>query len=132
MDEKQIVYEKLKSTMVFHIVNDLILCFSLFVFPNHFIEFSGWKNFDPFALRLVAAGLSAVTIQLYLQRNNLEIYKVVVNIKLTTFGLAALGTIITMITNDYTPSIAEWILLIGTAVPFLQIGYWKAKLDKVS
>jgi hypothetical protein len=129
MSDKQTLHEKLKSTMVFHIVNDLILCFSLFFFPDHFIEFSGWKNFDPFALRLVAAGLSAVSIQLYLQRNNLEIYKIIVNIKLTTFGLAALGTLITMMSNDYSPTIAEWVLFFGTAAPFLQIGYWKRKLD---
>lgn len=115
--------------MLIHIISDIALSVSLFFFPQHFIEFSGWKTFDPFALRLVAAGLSAVAIQLFLQRNNLVVYKTVINIKLSTIGVAALGTIIVMISNNQPPIIAEWILLIGTIIPFLQIAYWNSKLS---
>lgn len=132
MKDKQEVWNKVKNMMVFHIANDLLLSISLFFFPLSFIEFSGWNSFDPFALRLVAAGLSAVSIQLFLQRNNLEVYKVLINIKLFTFGAAALGTLMAINGNSYPPKLAEWVLLIGTLLPFLQIGYWKLKLDSVS
>ena len=132
MEEKQQIPDKLKSTMNLHIVNDLILCVSLFFFPEHFIQFSGWKNFDPFALRLIAAGLSAVAIELYLKRNSsLETYTSLFNVKLFTLGLAATGAAITMFNNVYHPTTAEWILLGGTGIPFIQMGYWKIKLNKL-
>ncbi len=133
MEETQKVPGKLKSSMTLHVVNDLVLCGSLFFFPEHFIEFSGWRNFDPFALRLIAAGLSAVAVELYLKRNsNLAVYISLFNVKLATLGIATIGTIITMSQNINAPIIAEWILLIGTGIPFLQMGYWKVQLNKLT
>jgi len=132
MQEPQKVPPKLKRSMTLHVLNDLVLCGSLFLFPEHFIEFSGWRNFDPFALRLIAAGLSAVAIELYLKRNSsLEVYTSLFNVKLATLGIAALGTIISIYQNINATIVAEWVLLVGTGVPFLQMSYWKIQLNKI-
>ncbi len=123
---------RLKSIIIVQIIMDLILGVNLFFFQEYFIKFSGWKNLDPFAMRLIAAGLFAVALQLFLKRNgSIEVYITLLNIKITTLGLAATGAIITMIDNFSQPIIAEWILLAGTTIPFTQLVFWKVKLNKL-
>ena len=126
-----------KKTIFFIILSDIPLCISLFFFPQHFQDFTGWKVLDLFTVRLVAAGLFALDVQLYLNRNaSIEVYKPLFNAKLLTFLLVILGAVLTIIQftitqNDYFPSIAEWVLVVGATIPFIQLVLLKFKLDKM-
>ena len=124
------VPKKLKSAVLFNAANDLLLSFSLFFFPENFIKFSGWLSFDPFALRLIAAGLIAVAVELFLIRNkSAEFYKSALNIKVLTMGIGVVGITMALVQNSRPPIIAELILFAGLLIPFVQLGYWRLRLN---
>ncbi len=126
------VPKKLRSAVLFNVANDLLLSFSLFFFPENFIESSGWFSSDPFAFRLIAAGLTAVAIEFYLIRNgSIERYKSLLNIKVTTLGIGFFGVTMSMVQSTHQPIIAEWILFGGLLIPFIQLGYWRIHLGKL-
>jgi hypothetical protein len=132
MSELILIPKKLRSAILFNVANDLILSFSLFFFPDSFIASSGWAAFDPFALRLIAGGLTAVAVELFLLRNgSAESVKSVLNVKVSTMGIGVVGVIIAMIQSDHQPIIAEWILFGGLLIPFIQLGYMRIQLGKM-
>jgi hypothetical protein len=121
-----------KKTIFVIILSDLPLCISLFFFPHHFQDFTGWKVLDLFTVRLVAAGLFSLDVLLYSNRNaSLEVYKPLFNAKLLTFLFVILGSLLTIIQNEYFPTIAEWVLVVGATIPFIQLVLLKLKLDKI-
>lgn len=125
---------KLRSAILFNVANDLLLSFSLFFFPESFIGSTGWSfsNLDPFALRLIAGGLTAVAIELFLLRNgSAESLKSVLNVKVSTMGIGVAGVTMALIQSDHAPMIAEWILFGGLLIPFLQLGYMRIQLGKL-
>jgi hypothetical protein len=132
MSESIEVPKKLRSAVLFNVANDLLLSFSLFFFPEAFFESSGWFSSDPFAVRLIAAGLTAVAIEFYLIRNDsIAQFKSVLNIKVTTLGIGFCGVTMAIIESTHKPIIAEWILLGGLLIPFIQLGYWRLHIVKL-
>ena len=133
MSESIQVPKKLKSAVLFNAANDLLLSFSLFFFPENFIKFSGWLTFDPFALRLIAGGLIAVAIELFLVRKkSAEFYKSALNIKVLTVGIGVIGVSMALVQNNRPPIMAELILFAGLFIPFIQLGYWRLHLSKIT
>lgn len=134
MSESIPIPKKLRSAVLFNVANDLLLSISLFFFPESFIGSTGWafSNLDPFALRLIAGGLTAVAIELFLLRNgSAESLKSVLNVKVSTMGIGVIGVIMALIQSDHPPIIAEWILFGGLLIPFLQLGYMRIQLGKL-
>ena len=107
--------------------------FPYFSFLFFFIESAGWVDFDPFAFRLIAGGLSAVAIESIINRNgDIEKYKSLLNIKVYTLGVGFAGTCMALLQSDHAPIIAEWILFGGLLIPLIQLGYWRVKIGKLT
>ena len=129
MSDSMQIPQKLRSAVLFNVANDLILSISIFFFPASFIAFSGWLALDPFALRLIAGGLTAVAIQMFLSRNaTIESFKSILNIKVATMGFGLIGVVLTILQNSRPPIFAELILFGGLLLPFIQLGYWRMQL----
>ena len=127
------VPKKLRSAVLFNAANDLLLSISLFFFPVFFIESSGWVDFDPFAFRLIAGGLSAVAIESIINRNgDIEKYKSLLNIKLYTLSIGFAGTCMALLQSGHAPIVAEWILFGGLLIPLVQLSYWRIHIGKLS
>ncbi len=135
MIESTPIPKNLRSAVLFNVANDLLLSFTLFFFPESFIESTGWgwSSLDPFALRLIAGGLTAVAIELFLLRNgSAESLKSVLNVKISTMGIGVAGIIMALFENARQPMIAEWILFGGLLIPFIQLGYMRIQLGKLT
>ena len=135
MSELIEIPKNLKSAVLFNVANDLFLSFSLFFFPEKLIASAGWEwsSHDPFSLRLIAGGLTAVAIELFLLRNgSAESLKSVLNVKVSTMGIGVAGVTMALTQSTHPPITAEWILFGGLLIPFIQLGYLRIQLGKLT
>lgn len=126
---KVLIY--LKIFFIIHFIIDIIIAIPLLLFPEYFLTFMGWKNFDPITTRLVGAAFFGIGIGSYLSRKStFETFSSLLNLKIAWCFSSIVGIFIYVFTSRKSMPLAIWAL----NVMFLAFGvlwiYLKYRVKK--
>lgn len=123
---KKEVPKSLRIWFIIHFFVDYAFAIPLLINPIWFLSLFGWKIIDPFASRLVAAGLFSVGGVSLLERNsNLDVYKSLLNLKIILSSAALIGIFITIINGG---PIFGWLIFGLYALFFIIWVYYRKGL----
>ncbi len=122
--------EALKLWFKIHFMLDYLIGLPLFLFPIQVLEFLNWNTIDPVASRIAAAALFGIGgISLVAQNSSIEIYRILLKLKLIWSIAALIGILGSIIQFDLYGSLILWAFF-GTFLGFNMVWiYWIKKLD---
>ncbi|UYP47400.1 hypothetical protein NEF87_003685 [Candidatus Lokiarchaeum ossiferum] len=119
----------LKIAFKIHFLIDYLIALPLFLFPVQMLNLFGWDSIDPVASRISAAALFGIGgISLVAQKSSLEIYEILLKLKLIWSAGAIIGILISIIQFSMFNSFILW-LFFTTFLGFNIVWvYWIKKL----
>ena len=119
----------LKVWFKIHFIIDYVIALPLFLFPIQTLTLVGWDTIDPVASRIAAAALFGIGgISLIAQKSSLEIYQILLKLKIIWSIGAIFGIILSIIEYSLFSSYILWIFLV-TFVGFNALWiYWINRL----
>lgn len=111
-DEK-LTPKGLKIAFKIHFLIDYLIAIPLFLFPMQVLALVGWDSIDPVASRISAAALFGIGgISLLAQKSSLEIYQILLKLKLIWSIGAIFGILVSIIQYSLYSSFILWLFLV--------------------
>jgi hypothetical protein len=125
------VSRSLRIWFIIHFAVDSVFALPLFLFPEKILKIFGWLTVDPVSSRLVAAALFAIGTVSFLVRNtDVNVYRVLLNLKIIWSLFATAGLLISLIVSDQGRPLTLWIVLFVFAVFHCVWVYWRIAIEK--
>jgi hypothetical protein len=124
-----VVPRALKTWFVIHFLTDMLFAIPLMLAPGWILGQFGWSSIDPYTARLVSAALFGIGIESFLARDaSLEIYRIMLNLKVIWSLAAVTGISLSLIQNAQARPWFAWVIFtIFLGFNFVWV-YWRTRL----
>jgi len=125
------VSQSLKTWFFIHFLLDVGFGLPLLFIPSQFLSIMGWGHVDPIFVRLFAAAILGIAVGSWLARNSgVEIYRVMLNIKLIWVGVGLLGMVISLWEAGWQVTWFAWFIVVILLVFIVVWTYFKNQIKR--